>query len=72
MALGKLSEETVKRLPVPERGNRVIYFAGATIQGAKAPRGFGVRVTAAGARAFVLNYRVRGREHRFTIGAWPD
>ena len=72
MALGKLSEETVKRLPVPERGNRVIYFAGATIQGAKAPRGFGVRVTAAGARAFVLNYRLRGREHRFTIGAWPD
>ena len=42
------------------------------IQGAKAPRGFGVRVTAAGSRAFVLNYRLRGREHRFTIGAWPD
>ena len=72
MADSKLSEETVKRLPVPEKGNRVIYFAGATIQGAKAPRGFGVRVTAAGARAFVLNYRLRGREHRFTIGAWPD
>ena len=68
----KLSEETVKRLPVPTKGNRVTYFAGAMIQGAKAPRGFGVRVTAAGARAFVLNYRLRGREHRFTIGAWPD
>src|SRR6516225_1449724 len=68
----KLSEETVKRLPVPDTGNRITYFAGATIQGAKAPRGFGVRVTAAGARAFVLNYRLRGREHRFTIGAWPD
>jgi len=72
MTHGKLSEETVKRLPVPDKGNRVTYFAGATIQGAKAPRGFGVRVTAAGARAFVLNYRLRGREHRFTIGAWPD
>ena len=72
MTHGKLSEETVKRLPVPDTGNRIVYFAGATIQGAKAPRGFGVRVTAAGARAFVLNYRVRGREHRFTIGAWPD
>ena len=68
----QLSEETVKRLPVPNTGNRITYFAGATIQGAKAPRGFGVRVTAAGARAFVLNYRLRGREHRFTIGAWPD
>jgi integrase len=72
MTHGKLSEETVKRLPVPDTGNRITYFAGATIQGAKAPRGFGVRVTAAGARAFVLNYRLRGREHRFTIGAWPD
>jgi integrase len=72
MTHGKLNEETVKRLPVPDTGNRITYFAGATIQGAKAPRGFGVRVTAAGARAFVLNYRLRGREHRFTIGAWPD
>jgi integrase len=72
MIHGKLSEETIRRLPVPDTGNRVTYFAGATIQGAKAPRGFGVRVTAAGARAFVLNYRLRGREHRFTIGAWPD
>src|SRR5215472_5332869 len=72
MTHGKLSEETVKRLPIPDTGNRVTYFAGATIQGAKAPRGFGVRVTANGTRAFVLNYRLRGREHRFTIGAWPD
>ena len=72
MTHGKLSEETVKRLPIPDTGNRITYFAGATIQGAKAPRGFGVRVTANGTRAFVLNYRLRGREHRFTIGAWPD
>ena len=68
----RLSEETIKRLPIPDTGNRITYFAGATIQGAKAPRGFGVRVTAGGARAFILNYRLRGREHRFTIGAWPD
>ena len=72
MTSANLNEETIKRLPVPAKGNRVTYFAGAVIQGAKAPRGFGVRVTAAGARAFVLNYRLRGREHRFTIGAWPD
>src|SRR6478609_9065330 len=68
----KLSEETIKRLQVPPKGNSVTYFAGATIQGAKAPRGFGVRVTAGGARAFILNYRLRGKEHRYTIGAWPD
>jgi integrase len=68
----RLSEETIKGLPTPATGNSITYFAGATIQGAKAPRGFGVRVTASGARAFILNYRLRGREHRFTIGAWPD
>src|SRR3974390_494763 len=72
MTLAKLSEETIKRLPIPAAGNAITYFAGATIQGAKAPRGFGVRVTASGARAFVLNYRLRSREHRYTIGAWPD
>src|SRR3974390_1827111 len=72
MTHAKLNEETIKRLPVPATGNRVTYFAGAIIQGAKAPRGFGVRVTAAGARAFILNYRLRGREHRYIIGAWPD
>src|SRR6201984_851604 len=72
MKAGSLSEETIKRLPVPAKGNSITYFAGSTIQGAKAPRGFGVRVTASGARAFILTYRLRGREHRFTIGAWPD
>jgi integrase len=72
MKVESLSEETIKRLPIPAKGNSITYFAGATIQGAKAPRGFGVRVTASGARAFIINYRLRGREHRFTIGAWPD
>ncbi len=72
MVAGSLSEETIKRLRTPDKGNSITYFAGYMIQGAKAPRGFGVRVTASGARAFILNYRLRGREHRFTIGAWPD
>src|SRR6266404_7540670 len=72
MKPGSLSEETIKGLRTPAKGNSITYFAGATIQGAKVPRGFGVRVTASGARAFILNYRLRGREHRFTIGAWPD
>lgn len=68
----KLSEQTVKRLPVPTSGNRITYFAGDMIQGVAAPRGFGVRVTVGGARSFILNYRLRGREHRLTIGGWPD
>lgn len=68
----KLSEDTVKRLAVPAKGNRIHYFAGDTVQGQTAPRGFGVRVTAGGAKAFVLNYRIAGRERRFTIGEWKD
>jgi integrase len=68
----KLNEETLKALPAPERGNRIHYFPDAVIQGQRAPRGFGVRVTAGGAKSFVLNYRVKRRECRITLGRWPD
>jgi integrase len=34
--------------------------------------GFGLRVTAAAARSFVLNYRIAARERRYTIGSYPD
>ena len=68
----RLNEEVIKHLPPPRAGNRITYFAGARIQGALAPRGFGVRVTSAGAKSFVLNYRSGVRERRYTIGSWPD
>ena len=34
--------------------------------------GFGVCLTRAGARSFVVRYRVDGRERKLTIGAYPD
>lgn len=36
-----------------------------------APRGFGLRITAAGGKAFVLAYTIDGRQRRKTIGEWP-
>src|SRR5215831_4827296 len=68
----KLNEDVVKALPVPETGNKVHYFPGAILQGKEAPRGFGVRVSAGGVKSFVLNYRIKLRERRYTMGQYPD
>jgi hypothetical protein len=60
----KLTDYIVRRLPEPTKGNKITYDTEV--------KGFGCRVTAAGARAFVLNYRARNRrEHRCTIGSFP-
>jgi integrase len=66
-----LNGATIKALPIPPSGNRVHFFGGAVVQGTVAPKGFGVRVTAGGARSFILSYTHRGREHRITIGQTP-
>ena len=68
----RLNDAVVRSLPTPPTGNKVHYFAGATLQGAPVPRGFGVRVTAGGAKSFIMNFRVQRREHRYTIGTYPD
>jgi integrase len=61
----RLTDQVVRRLPAPARSNKITYDG-------ELP-GFGCRVTAAGARAFVLNYRRKadGVERRKTIGSWP-
>jgi hypothetical protein len=51
------NEEVIKALPAPQAGNRIHYVPNAILQGARAPRGFGVRVTAGGVRSFIINYR---------------
>jgi integrase len=69
----RLNEEVVKGLPIPDRGNRVYYFAGAILQGSRVPDGLGVRVTAAGDRSFVMNYRNSAhKERRYTFASYPD
>ncbi|HEV3161454.1 MAG TPA: Arm DNA-binding domain-containing protein, partial [Xanthobacteraceae bacterium] len=61
-----LSDVVVKKLPQPEKGNKVYWDS--------ALGGFGIRITAAGARSFVFDYRVRGsgRQRRYTIGSYPN
>jgi hypothetical protein len=44
----RLNDTAIKQLPAPEIGNRVVFDA--TV------KGFGIRVTAAGAKAFVVRF----------------
>jgi integrase len=59
-----ISTRTLKSLKPPDSGYE--------IYGDDEMRGFGVRITSAGAISFVLAYTVHGRERRLTIGRWPE
>jgi len=62
----RLTDQVVRQLPPPVKGNRISYDSDVP--------GFGLRITAAGARSWVLNYRRKadGVERRYTIGSWPS
>jgi integrase len=62
----RITDRVVRGLVPPAVGNRVYYD--------DVVKGFGCRVTAAGGRGFVLNYRRKadGVERRYTIGAFPE
>ena len=60
-----LTNALAKRLAGPARG-KVIYVDDEVV-------GFGLRVTAAGARSFILRYTTRaGRERVLTVGSAGD
>ena len=59
----RLTEKSIKSLAAPGSGSRIHYDTDLP--------GFGIRLTAAGAKAFVLNYRAAGLERRLTIGRHP-
>jgi integrase len=68
----RLSDKIIAKLPAPKKGNRIFYDA-PSAKGNNWTAGFGVRLTAAGARSFILNYRTQsGRQRRYTIGQPPD
>ncbi|MDT0619886.1 integrase arm-type DNA-binding domain-containing protein [Salinisphaera sp. P385] len=59
----RLTDRLVKAMPAPATRYRIVWDEKIS--------GFGVRVTKSGAKSFVLNYRVLGRERRYTIGPYP-
>ncbi|HUZ47304.1 MAG TPA: site-specific integrase, partial [Terriglobia bacterium] len=54
----------VKNLTAPKVGSRIFWDSEL--------KGFGVRITAAGVISFILDYRVNGRQRRYTIGRNPE
>jgi integrase len=60
----RLTQKLISKLISPPSGNTIEYDS-------EIP-GFGVRITAAGVVAFVLGYRIHGRERRYTIGRHPE
>ncbi|MBK1668322.1 hypothetical protein CKO28_09775 [Rhodovibrio sodomensis] len=59
----KITDKLVRTLEAPESGQTKIYDTDV--------RGFGFRVTKAGARSFIFHYRAKGRERLYTIGQYP-
>lgn len=72
----KAMDRLVRELPAPATDNHVYKEPQLRERGLTGPwlRGLALRVTAAGARSWVLGYRAGGVERRYTIGsieAWP-
>jgi integrase len=61
----KLTHEFVRDVAPPSNGTATYWDNDPRVTG------FGVRVYAGGGRSFFLNYRIDGRERRYTIGPFP-
>jgi integrase len=60
----RITQKIIAALHSPKTGSRIRYDG-------EIP-GFGVRITSSGIVSFVLNYRIHGRERRYTIGRHPE
>lgn len=60
----RLTDQIVRKALPPLRGQAVIWDDD--------QKGFGLRITTSGAKAFVLDYRAHSRQRRITIGSFPD
>lgn len=57
----RITQKYATRENSPAKGNRIHYD--------REIAGFGLRVTEKGAKSFILNYVIHGRERRYTIGS---
>ena len=57
---------TIAKAETPAKGQRFVFD-----DHRDAPRGFGLRMTSAGGRAFFIRYTIDGRQRLKTIGDWP-
>jgi integrase len=60
----RLTDVVVRNAEPPDHGQRFIWDTEI--------KRFALRVTARGAKSFVLDYRVKGLQRRITIGSYPD
>jgi len=60
----RLTDAMVRKALPPMRGQTMVWDGEV--------KGFALRVTPGGAKAFVLDYRAEGRQRRITLGQYPD
>ena len=60
----RLTEIRARKELAPARGQTMLWDTDV--------KGFALRVTPGGAKSFLLDYRVEGRQRRLTIGSFPD
>ena len=63
----KITDEKIPEFDIPDTGQRLIFE-----HRDHAPTGFGIRITKAGGRSFIFQYRFNGKPSRQTIGDWPS
>src|SRR4030095_12529140 len=60
----RLTEIRARKELAPARGQILLWDTDV--------KGFALRITSGGAKSFLLDYRVEGRQRRLTIGSFPD
>jgi integrase len=59
-----ITKSSIERMKPPKSGHRIEFDSEI--------KGFGVRMTHNGVISYILNYRVNGRQRRYTIARYPD